>query len=189
MITASCIFVYCLWRQALIRLQIHMIRLSERLTIVFDNLLPKKDVWDICCDHGYLGMAAYTSMNFSNIYFVDRVPTIMNQLKSEVERLASKNESASKTTFICAAGQEIKTNVTGTVCITGVGGFTVFKILDGLSKNNYLNADRLILGPHRDEMKLLELIKNFQINQYDLKNEIQIIENGYKRSLFILDRK
>ncbi|MES2802639.1 MAG: tRNA (adenine(22)-N(1))-methyltransferase TrmK [Bdellovibrionota bacterium] len=165
------------------------IRLSERLTIVFDNLLPEKDVWDICCDHGYLGIAAYKSTSFSHIYFVDRVPAIMEQLKTQFQKFDFKTDSVSKATFICTAGQDIKTNVTGTVCITGVGGFTTFKILDSLSQNNFLNADRLILGPHRDEVKLLELIKDSsQINQYHLKSEIKIVENSYKRSLFILDR-
>jgi len=166
-----------------------MIKLSERLTIVYENLLPKKDVWDICCDHGYLGTAAYKSASFSHIYFVDRVPTIMEQLEIQFQKSDFKTESVSKATFICAAGQDIGTSVTGTICITGVGGFSAFKILNGLAKNNFLNADRLILGPHRDEMKLLELIKDSsQLNQYHLKSEFKIVENDYKRSLFILDR-
>lgn len=166
-----------------------MIKLSERLTSVYENLIPGKDVWDICCDHGYLGIAAYKNANFTHIYFVDRVPEIMDRLKIQFQKSIFKPDSAVKATFICTAGQDIGTNVTGTVCITGVGGSAVFKILDGLAKNNYLNADRLILGPHRDEMNLLELIKNSaRLNQYHLKSEIKIVENDYKRSLFILDK-
>ncbi len=166
-----------------------MIKLSERLTTVYENLLPEKDVWDICCDHGYLGKTAYKNANFTHIYFVDRVPEIMERLKIQFHKSVFKADSAVKATFICAAGQDLNLNVTGTVCITGVGGSTVFKILDGLAKNNFLNADRLILGPHRDEMNLLELIKNSsQINQYHLKAEIKIVENNFKRGLFILDK-
>ncbi|MBC7421500.1 MAG: tRNA (adenine(22)-N(1))-methyltransferase TrmK [Bdellovibrio sp.] len=166
-----------------------MIRLSERLTIVYQNLIQQKDVWDICCDHGYLGTAAYKSTNFSDIYFVDRVHTIMEKLKSKFQKFVFKTDSTSKAYFICTAGQNIETHVTGTLCITGVGGFTAFEILNGLSKNNFLNADRLILGPHRDEAKLIELIKNsLNMNQYDLKSEIKIVEKNIQRSLFILDR-
>lgn len=167
----------------------HMIRLSERLTVVYENLLPKKDVWDFCCDHGYLGTAAYKSTNFTDIYFVDQVPTIMERLKIQFQKFVFKTDSVSKANFICTAGQDIKTNITGTVCITGVGGLTAFEILDGLSKNNFLNADRLILGPHRDDSKMLELIKSSsKLNQYNLKAEIKIVENDIKRSLFVLDK-
>lgn len=173
-----------------LRWQNHMIKLSERLTIVYENLLPAKDVWDICCDHGYLGKAAYINANFTHIYFVDRVPEIMERLKIQFQKSVFKTDSVLKATFICTAAQDIGTNVTGTICITGVGGSTIFKILDGLSKNNFLNADRLILGPHRDEMNLLELIKNSsQLNRYHLKSEYKIVENDYKRSLFILDKQ
>ena len=97
--------------------------------------------------------------------------------------------SASKAHFICDDGQNIKSNTTGTICITGVGGLTAYEILDGLSKNNFLNADRLILGPHRDENKLIELIKNApKLNQYRLQYEIEVIESHIKRRLFILDK-
>lgn len=166
-----------------------MIRLSERLNLVYKNLLPQKDVWDICCDHGYLGTAAYKSAKFSDIYFVDRVPSIIEKLETQFQKFVFKTDSVSKANFICKAAQDIKTNLTGTVCITGVGGLTTFKVLDSLSKNNFLNVDRLILGPHRDESKLIELIKtSVQINQYRLKSEIKITENNRERKIFILDK-
>lgn len=166
-----------------------MIRLSQRLTIVYENLLTQKDVWDICCDHGYIGTAAYNSSKFTDIYYVDRVPTIIEKLETQFQKFIFKEDSASKANFICKAAQDIKTSLTGTACITGVGGLTTFKVLDSLSKNNFLNVDRLILGPHRDESKLIELIKKSpQINQYHLKSVIKITENNRERSIFILDK-
>ncbi|MBY0554443.1 tRNA (adenine(22)-N(1))-methyltransferase TrmK [bacterium] len=166
-----------------------MIRLSERLTIVYENLLPQKDVWDICCDHGYLGTAAYKSANFSDIYFVDRVPTIIEKLEIKFQKFVLKTDSVSKAYFLCIPGQDISTGITGTASITGVGGLTAFEILHGLSEKNFLTVDRLILGPHRDEKKLLELIKNSsKLNQYHLKSEFEIVESNKSRSIFILDR-
>ena len=70
-----------------------------------------------------------------------------------------------------------------------MGGLTTFEILDGLAKNNYLNANRLILGPHKDEAKLLKLIiENSKISHYQLKSEIQVLESDIKRRILILDR-
>lgn len=167
-----------------------MPKLSERLKTVFENLIPNKDVWDICCDHGLMGITAYKSKKFPTVYFIDQVPSIMEKLKDLFLKYELKNDSESKAVFICTAGEDIKTNVTGTVCITGIGGLNIFKILEGLSKNNFLNADRLILGPHKDNMKLLELIqKSSQLDRYQLKSEIKVVESNKERSLYVLERK
>ncbi len=166
-----------------------MIRRSERLSIVYENLLPQKDVWDICCDHGYLGTAAYKSTKFSDIYFVDRVPATIKKLEIQFQKFVLKAQSASKANFICLAGQDINTQVTGTVCITGVGGLTAFEILEGLAKKNFLAADRLILGPHTSELKLLKLLEDsLKLNHYKLQSEIRIIESKINRTLFVLDK-
>lgn len=164
-------------------------KLSERLTAVYENLLPSKDVWDICCDHGYLGLAAYQSQKFPKVHFVDQVPSIMEKLKNLFLKFESIAEIDSKAIFICTAGEDLTTEVTGTVSITGIGGLNTFKILDGLSKNNFLNADRLILGPHKDNNKLLDFIQNSpQLKNYQLINEIEVIESDIKRHLYVFDK-
>ena len=164
-------------------------KLSDRLTTVFQNLLPQKDVWDVCCDHGYLGIAAYQSEKFNNIYFVDRVSTIIEQLHLQFNKHAFRSQSKTLAHFICENAEKIKALVSGTFCVTGVGGLIIFKILEGLSSNGFLNADRLILGPHRDELKLIELIKHSsRLKQYHLQSQVDVMENDRVRSIFILDR-
>ena len=76
-----------------------MIRLSKRLTAVYENLIPNEDVWDICCDHGYLGAAAYKSTRFSNIYFVDRVPATIEKLKIQFEKVCLQYRIKIKSSF------------------------------------------------------------------------------------------
>ena len=156
---------------------------------MYQNLIPQKDVWDVCCDHGYLGTAAYKSQNFANIYFVDRVKKPIDQLKTQFKKFVFKAESISQAQFICVDAQDIQKPVNGSISITGVGGFTIFEILEGLSASHFLNADRLILGPHRDDTKLIELIKNSAtLKQYQLKSDIEVVENNRIRSILIFDQ-
>lgn len=51
--------------------------LSNRLKLIFDQLLPGHAVWDICCDHGYLGSHAYRqSQDIISVNEKDRVREI-----------------------------------------------------------------------------------------------------------------
>ena len=133
-------------------------RLSARLQLVFDNLIAGHDVWDFCCDHGYLGGAAYKSQQFKNIYFVDPVSTIIEKLKFLFYKYLFDAKNSSSPHFLLQHGQKVNQPVYGTVCITGVGAFVIYQILCEIAENEFLMAQRLILGPHRDSEKLLLLL-------------------------------
>lgn len=163
---------------------------SERLKIVFNHLNPRQNVWDFCCDHGYLGAAAYKSQNFGDIYFVDQVDSIIEHLKNRFHQYSYSETNPSKVHFLCQSGESIEVDVTGNVCITGVGGTTIFQILSGLSGKGRLHADRLILGPHKDNEKLLKLLSEHEdLKKYKLSHQNAITENDRIRQIFIFDLK
>lgn len=166
-----------------------MQRLSPRLKTVYDHLLPHQDVWDFCCDHGYLGVAAYKSENFQNIYFVDPVISILKKLESQFFQYAHNKENRSNAHFILQKGQQIKMPVLGTASLVGVGGLLIYEILDGLASNSFLQSQRLILGPQRDTEKLLTLLKsNAFLRHYSLSQRKEVLENGRQRTILIYDR-
>lgn len=167
-----------------------MITLSQRLQLVYDQLLPNQDVWDFCCDHGYLGAAAYESQQFKNIYFVDPVASIMTKLEKQFSQYVYKEDSTSTAHFILKNGQDVNINVSGNVSIIGVGGLLIYEILEALALKNYLKAQRIILGPHRDEEKLLALIeKNQHLHLYKLGFKKEVLENNRTRNFLIYDLK
>lgn len=63
-----------------------MLKLSRRMQYVYDHLLTGSPVWDFCCDHGYLGLNAYSSGDFPQIHFVDQVPHIIEKLESRFRK-------------------------------------------------------------------------------------------------------
>lgn len=163
--------------------------LSNRLKAIYENLIPQKDVWDICCDHGLLGIAAYRSDNFLDVYFVDQVESIMNSLRDKFYQHGYNESLTKKAHFICASGENIQTKVSGTACISGVGALSILQILTPLEKKNALTADRLILGPHNDEEAFLESIQNSEIfKNYKLISQIEVEEKQRLRQIFVLDR-
>ena len=94
-----------------------MSRLSARLNTVYENLIPHLDVWDFCCDHGYLGTAAYLSKNFKSVYYVDPVNSIMQELENKFFKYVYTNENPTTVKFIAKQGQQIEDPILGTVCI------------------------------------------------------------------------
>ncbi len=165
-------------------------KISERLKTIYDQLIPNSDVWDFCCDHGYLGAAAYKSKNFKNIYFVDQVPTIIEKLKNRFQKYVYDQSYQNEAVFICEDAKSLKLKntlkITGNLCIAGVGGLTIIEILESLNKNNVLDADRVILGPHRDGDKVLIFLAG--IKSLQLANKIEVIEKSRIRNILVFNR-
>ena len=162
--------------------------LSIRLQLVYDHLVPEQDVWDFCCDHGYLGGAAYKSQCFKDVYFVDPVTSIMDNLKNRFQTFVYSADNKSQAHFLVQKGEAVTQFVQGNVCIVGVGGLMICDILKSLAQNNLLQAKRLILGPHRDPKKIVELIeKDALFKKYKLIKQKDVMENGRKREFFIFD--
>lgn len=166
-----------------------MIRLSDRLNIVFENLIPQRDVWDLCCDHGYLATAAYKSEKFADVYFVDRVPAIIEKVYAQFHKYEFRSEAKSQTHFLCNDAANIDRTIQGNLSITGVGGLTIFMILRHAASNGRLEAERLILGPQRDDKKLLDFIQRTEnLQDYILTRTISVLENKRNRYIYVLDR-
>lgn len=132
-------------------------KLPNRLQFIYENLLPAQPVWDFCCDHGYLGVEALKSGKFPQVYFVDQVPHIVENIEALVTEKFS--EFRTQAHFIASRGEEIAEVVQGSAVIAGVGAFAICKILDSLQRRNLLQASRLILCPQRDEEKFLTMLR------------------------------
>jgi tRNA (adenine22-N1)-methyltransferase len=125
-----------------------MIRLSSRLQLLFDLLIPGEPVWDLCCDHGLLGLRALESGKFPKVFFVDQVPHIIERLQVILKKEGPIAESAR---CFGLPAEEIPEILTGSVVIAGVGSERVFGIVKALADREVLQATRLIMCPHKDE--------------------------------------
>lgn len=166
-----------------------MIKLSNRIQFIFDQLLPGKPVWDLCCDHGYLGLQAYRSGLFPEVCFVDQVPTIITALKSKFLNEYPIESQSIKVNFISSPGEEITHEIHGSLVIAGVGAHTIVKILESLCEKGLLRAEKLILSPQRHEHWLEdEILKSDMFCDYQLMASHELRERGRLRKLLIFQR-
>lgn len=158
------------------------VSLSPRLQAIYDQLLLGEDVWDFCCDHGYLGIEALRSEKFENVFFVDQVPHIIQKLEAEL----FQNRNRKKAHFRATSAESLQEPVKGNAVIAGVGAFTAFKIVESLFKKDLLRVKRLIVSPQRDDEKLVlwmsQLSEDFK-HRYFLKTKQQILER--RRPLWV----
>lgn len=167
-----------------------MFKLSPRLQLIYDQLIPGNPVWDFCCDHGYMGLNAYMSGHFPSVHFVDQVRHIIEQLEKRFQEDHFQEEHSTQAFFLPLAGEEILTPVEGNVVIAGVGAFTVEKILRAISARGLLRAKRLILCPQGGAEKLFLKLREIPEFDYEFSNEdCKIDERGRVRKILILNRK
>jgi tRNA (adenine22-N1)-methyltransferase len=156
--------------------------LSTRLSFVFSKLLPGEAVWDICCDHGYLGIKAHSSGLFSHVHFVDQVKHLIEPLRE----LFGETAGAS---FYALPAQDLPVTLRGNVVIAGVGAELICKIMRAQVEKQILQPARLILVPHKDEEKMQGWLGQDLVfsAQFRLIEKGQVEERGRLRDVFIYE--
>ena len=145
-------------------------------------------MWDICCDHGYLGLNAYESGIFPEVHFVDQVPSIITTLENRFQRRAPYMEGhPSVACFHAVPAEEIRELLTGTVVMLGVGAHTIIRVLQ---QQNFANVDRLILGPQKMESLVVDVLKAAPALAFShaLIKNLEVLEKERVRTLLVVDK-
>ena len=151
-----------------------------------ENALPHMPFWDLCCDHGYIGIHALLSERFTEVHFVDQIEHIMLKLKERFEKSKQVKESYNFQFHICDA-EKINNKIFGNLLIAGVSATTVINIISSLSLSGNLNCKRILLSPHSDTDMLLEFMKSKLAKEYFLVKQVSIYEGKRDRSLYVYD--
>lgn len=164
-------------------------KLSTRMKSFLEHALKGQPLWDVCCDHGYVGIKALESSEFLEVHFVDQVPHIMQRLEMLLKQ-SWKIKSEHKYFLYLLPAEAIEGEVHGTLLIAGVGGLTIKTIVSTLIANQKLKAHRLLLSPHTDEKVLIQYLDDeiFK-NLYTLTDKILMPEGKRFRPLYIFDLK
>jgi tRNA A22 N-methylase len=121
-------------------------RLPERLQWILNQMQPGLPVWDIGCDHGYLGMSAWQSKYFASVHLVEKQSHAFQLLKTQLQPL----ESPPSLTLADATIQSLP--LTGNIALCGMGGRTIRQIL---------GFQRLV--PHTQSTQLLIIAQSHDV--------------------------
>lgn len=160
----------------------HSLSLSPRLQTMVDQLKAPFEVWDLCCDHGLVGQVAYSMGCFQKIFFVDKVPHIMNWLEQDfLDRFGFKKRPA-KVKFMAEDATDMRLpGVGANIVIGGVGAFLINRILERIALGPRL---RLVLAPNKNP----HLVKDKALSQgFILVKEILVLEEGRERWVLVFD--
>lgn len=162
-------------------------KLTKRMKCFIDNAIKDEALWDICCDHGYVGIKALETSQFSEVHFVDQVPHIMQRLESLIKQYW-RIKPEHKYTLHLMSGEELELDVRGTMLVAGVGGLTIKTIVSTLIEKNKLHARRLLLSPHTDEKVLIQYLDDTDFKKiYSVTEKILMPEGKRFRPLYVLD--
>ncbi len=163
------------------------IHLSERLAWIHSRLLSSEPVWDICCDHGILGLAALQS-GHPEVIFVDQVVPILENLRQKLKDSPQilPEQSDQRHRVLCLDAQNLSEKLYGTVVVAGVGGFKIADFISAWSDRQIISAKRFILSPHKDLIK----VKNEMnlLEDYNLTEEVRLESRTAHWNILVYDR-
>lgn len=152
-------------------------RLGLRLDHIFQwikSAPPYDNIWDLCCDHGRLGLHLHERHPDSQIYLVDKVASIIDKLVIDFNEL-NDGRLHFKTADACQLN--IHAEKPTVIIIAGVGGQNIINILESilprLSGNGKLE---FILSPNGHMFELRKFLKD---SGFHLIEEAFIKEKGF----------
>lgn len=139
------------------------------------------EVWDLCCDHGMIGLHFANVNSPKIVHFIDQVKSITDKLK--------KNLPTSKTRFnvACMPCENIQINESSKnlIILAGVGSETITKALNNLKTQNLGNT-QILVSTHKHPHKLRRYLRD---KKFSLIKEKLIFEGGHFYEILLIDVK
>jgi len=167
-------------------------RLGHRLHHIFEWVQQEpayNDIWDLCCDHGRLGLHLHQRNDGGCIYLVDRIPSIIEALKSKYTILCDGK------LFFClqdAGAIQLTSASRQLIVIAGLGGENIVEILNGIGTRLHheqpspINQSRivdLILSPNSHTFALRRFLAR---SPFELIKEAFVEDKGhYHEHIFL----
>lgn len=154
-------------------------RVSARMRAIVDCLEDGRPTWDLCCDHGRIGLWAWWTRSLPELHFVDRVPSVIESLKRDVARLAG---GSSIGFHPVDAASIVLPERPCNVILSGVGFRAFTRIVAALYAKP--RADRLVVSVHAEAELLAPYLER---TGWRLNRGVDVDEAGRVRSITAWD--
>ena len=154
--------------------------LSARLKSIYNLILAHQPLWDIGCDHGYLGLHVYRNELCPEVHLVDRS---REALQSPSLRIAGWFEEGSGEgihVWCRDAEYEALPISIGTVVMAGIGTNTIVRIMVNLFSGLVPVGVRLVLASAFTGERLRLRMRRME---WRLQHEELYLENGNVRQI------
>jgi tRNA (adenine22-N1)-methyltransferase len=157
--------------------------MTQRLQALFSYCKRDLEIWDIGCDHGFIGKQALLENWPHKIHFVDQSKAVTRVLESELNQIQLPAKSAG---FEILTQNGAQLNIkSGNVIIAGMGGHTMIEILDSLLLNLHAKKSlRFILCPNDHVISVREFLNTKLLGLFA---EQLVKERGRIRQILVIE--
>ncbi len=135
--------------------------LSHRLQSLKSYYTNQRNIWDIGCDHGQLGLS-FVSSDVDSIHLVDPSPAVIYKLKDSYITI----ENVFITEF---KGQKLSIiSLSNCIFIAGMGGKEIGEIIVHLLPQ-LDHTSRIVISPHRKIIELRKLLSSLPLSLIEEK--------------------
>ncbi len=152
-------------------------RLGERLDHIYqwiNSAQAYSSIWDLCCDHGRLGLHLHKRHPHAQVYLVDKIPSIVDKLAADFGWLDD-----GRLHFLTADACEldIAADNRTLVIVAGVGGQNTVAILQAILAR-FKAGDRVdfILSPNSHMFELRAFLRS---TGFGLMDETFVTEKSF----------
>ncbi|NKB69046.1 MAG: hypothetical protein GKR89_18415 [Candidatus Latescibacteria bacterium] len=107
-------------------------RLSDRLKLVYNLILCHQPLWDIGCDHGYLGLHAYSQQLCPEVHLVDRSRGALKNTRRRIAKWCPDEAGRRLSIWQRDAIRQTLPISRGTVVMAGLGSKTIIQMIMNL---------------------------------------------------------
>lgn len=152
--------------------------MSARLEAILSLVHGDRPLFDLCCDHGQIGLRALERWSLPHLILVDQSAAVMDVLS---KRIAQRGESLqSRITLLRQPAETLHLPEEACdIVIAGVGSSSCISIIEGLFESG-IKGHRLILAC---QQKTQDLRLYLQRRQFMLVDEMVVLENGRFREI------
>lgn len=146
---------------------------------IADFAIDHRPTWDLCCDHGLVGLWAWHTHSLPRLHFVDRAPGLVDRIEQRLsatfrdDRMVFHSRDAATISF---------GNVPSNIFLSGVGFRTSQRILAATCKST--TAHRLVVSVHAETERLHSAMEE---KGWRLAGETQVEEHGRVRKISAWD--
>ncbi len=156
--------------------------ISTRLKRIYDHVTPDQPLWDIGCDHGYLGLHAFRNGLSEEVHLVDRSPNACRNVCARIQRWFPERRPEGLCVWHRDAARNSLPIANGTVVLAGIGYRTILGIVINLFAPRSHDGLRLVLcAALKEEHLRLALYRQ----GWRLQAEELYMENNHVRQLLV----
>lgn len=137
-------------------------KIGQRLTQINNMITDSQDqVWDCCCDHGFLGMTLLKRRMTKCVHFIDVVDSLTQTLEDKLKTHFADDWAKHRCKVQCTDVKQLQFSSKHhhLVIIAGVGGDKIVDFLSAIAANNSLQNIEFIICPIHHNYKVRQCLQ------------------------------